>query len=58
MATAVTRRFTAPWTVEKIPGGFVVKDANGDGVVDAKDLEALGVASDIKTVEFHINGAA
>ncbi len=36
----------------------VVKDANGDGVVDAKDLEALGVASDIKTVEFHINGAA
>jgi len=36
----------------------VVKDANGDGVVDAKDLEALGVASDIKTVQFHINGAA
>ncbi len=36
----------------------VVKDANGDRVVDAKDLEALGVASDIKTVEFHINGAA
>ena len=36
----------------------VVRDSNGDGVVDAKDLEALGVASDIKTVEFHINGAA
>ena len=23
------RRFPPPWTVEKIPGGFVVKDANG-----------------------------
>jgi hypothetical protein len=22
------RRFPAPWTVEKIPGGYVVKDAN------------------------------
>ena len=36
----------------------VVKDVNGDGVVDAKDLAVLGVASDIKTVKFHINGAA
>ena len=23
------RRFRAPWTVEKIPGGFKVLDANG-----------------------------
>ena len=23
------RRFPAPWSVEKIPGGFIVKDANG-----------------------------
>ena len=23
------RRFPAPWTVEKIPGGYVVTDANG-----------------------------
>ena len=23
------RRFPPPWTVEKIPGGFVVVDANG-----------------------------
>ena len=36
----------------------VVNDATGDGVVDAKDLAAMGVASNIKTVKFHINGAA
>jgi hypothetical protein len=25
----MSRRFPAPWTVEPIPGGFIVKDANG-----------------------------
>ncbi|MEO7744638.1 MAG: hypothetical protein ABIV05_00260 [Actinomycetota bacterium] len=35
----------------------VVTDLNRDGVVDAKDLAVLGVASNIKTVDFHINGA-
>ncbi len=35
----------------------VVKDANNDGKIDAKDLKALGVASNIVTVPFHINGA-
>ena len=35
----------------------VVKDMNGDGVIDAKDLKLIGVASNIKTVTFHINGA-
>ncbi len=35
----------------------VVSDLNKDGVVDAKDLKALGVASNIVTVPFHINGA-
>jgi len=36
----------------------VVTDLNRDGVVDAKDLKALGVASNIETVKFHLNGAA
>jgi hypothetical protein len=27
--TSVARRFPAPWTVERIPGGYVVKDATG-----------------------------
>ncbi len=35
-----------------------VPDLNHDGVVDAKDLKQLGVASNIETVRFHINGAA
>jgi len=26
------RRFPAPWKVEKIPGGFIVKDANGQSL--------------------------
>lgn len=36
----------------------VVRDANHDGRIDAKDLKALGVASNIVTVPFRINGAA
>ena len=35
----------------------VVTDANGDGRVDRRDLQALGVASDIVRVPFHVNGA-
>ena len=32
-------------------------DLNRDGVVDAKDLKALGVASNIETVKFRLNGS-
>src|SRR4051812_19964260 len=35
----------------------VVTDLNHDGRIDAKDLRALGVASNIVTVPFHISGA-
>lgn len=35
----------------------VVEDVNGDGKINRKDLKALGVASNIVTVPFHINGA-
>lgn len=35
----------------------VVPDLNGDGRIDAEDLEMLGVASNIVTVPFRINGA-
>lgn len=34
----------------------VVTDQNGDGRVDRRDLKAIGVASNIETVTFHING--
>jgi hypothetical protein len=36
----------------------VVTDVNHDGKVDADDLKAIGVASNVVTVPFHINGAA
>lgn len=32
-----------------------VPDSNGDGVVDEKDLEALGLASNVEDVKFFIN---
>lgn len=35
----------------------VVPDANQDGVVDKHDLEQIGVASNIVTVPFHLDGA-
>jgi hypothetical protein len=35
----------------------VVTDVNRDGKVDANDLKAIGVASNIVTVPFHLNGA-
>jgi len=34
----------------------VVADSDGDGRVDRRDLQALGVASDIVRIPFHING--
>ena len=30
--TITDRRFPPPWTVEKIPGGLVVRDANGQSL--------------------------
>src|SRR3954453_2692923 len=35
----------------------VVTDADGDGLIGRRDLQALGVASNIVQVPFHINGA-
>jgi hypothetical protein len=29
----MTRRFPAPWSVEQIPGGYKVLDANGQAIV-------------------------
>lgn len=36
----------------------VLPDTNHDGKVDSRDIKALGVASNIDTVRFHINGDA
>jgi hypothetical protein len=35
----------------------VISDVNHDGRINAKDLRAIGVASNIVTVPFHISGA-
>ena len=56
LTVAVVADLNGDGVYNDAPG--VVKDANGDGVVDAKDLAAMGVASNIETVKFHINGAA
>jgi hypothetical protein len=32
MPGPTTRRFPPPWTVEQIPGGYKVKDANGQSL--------------------------
>jgi K+/H+ antiporter YhaU regulatory subunit KhtT len=29
----MARRFPPPWSAEKIPGGYVVRDANGQALV-------------------------
>ncbi|PWU48918.1 hypothetical protein DLE60_04135 [Micromonospora globispora] len=34
----------------------VVPDANNDGKIDVKDVRALGLASNVATVKFRING--
>ena len=42
------RRFPAPWRSDKIPGGYVVRDANGQSLVyvHSRDNEAeIGRAS-------------
>lgn len=33
----------------------IVQDVNGDGAIDARDLEPIGVASKITTIPFHIS---
>jgi hypothetical protein len=35
----------------------VVADSDGDGIVNADDLKALGLASDVEQVDFEINSA-
>ena len=46
------RRFRPPWTVEKIPGGFKVLDANGQslayvyGHADQRDAQIAGACRD------------
>jgi K+/H+ antiporter YhaU regulatory subunit KhtT len=53
MADAGSRRFPPPWRADKIPGGDVVRDANGQAIaylycreVDAEARQAKVLTSD------------
>jgi hypothetical protein len=44
------RRFKPPWTAERIPGGYVVKDANGQSLAYVYAREAKGDADIAKVL--------
>jgi hypothetical protein len=46
-----TRRFPPPWCADKIPGGYVVRDANGQALVYvySRDNEAEALQAKVLT---------
>ena len=44
------RRFPPPWTIEKIPGGFKVVDANGQSLVYVYSRETKNAADIAKVL--------
>jgi hypothetical protein len=49
----VPRRFPAPWTVEQIPGGFKVVDANGQALayIYARETKAQADTAKVLTLD-------
>jgi hypothetical protein len=45
-----SRRFPAPWRVDKIPGGFVVRDANGQALAYVYSRESEAEARQAKVL--------
>ena len=47
------RRFRTPWTAERIPGGYVVKDANGQALayVYARETKADADTAKVLTMD-------
>ena len=47
------RRFRTPWTAERIPGGYVVKDANGQALayVYARESKADADIAKVLTMD-------
>jgi hypothetical protein len=37
--TEAPRRFPPPWRVEKMPGGYVIRDANGQSLAFVSSCE-------------------
>jgi hypothetical protein len=46
-----SRRFPAPWRADKIPGGYVVRDANGQALtyIYSRDSEAEALQAKVLT---------
>lgn len=55
LTVAVVDDLNGNGVLDDAPG--VVEDADHDGDVDRRDLEALGLASNVERVKFRINGA-
>jgi hypothetical protein len=49
----MTRRFPAPWKVEQIPGGYVVRDATGQSLayVYARESKAQAETAKVLTMD-------
>jgi hypothetical protein len=47
------RRFPAPWRADKMPGGYVVRDANGQALayVYSRDSEAEALQAKVLTTD-------
>jgi hypothetical protein len=46
----MARRFTPPWTAERIPGGYVVKDATGQALAYVYGRETRADADTAKVL--------
>src|ERR1700730_13838203 len=46
----VTRRFPAPWRADNMPGGYVVRDANGQALVYVYSRENASVSVLVSSV--------
>ena len=48
--SVMPRRFAPPWTAERIPGGYVVKDATGQALAYVYARETKGEADTAKVL--------
>lgn len=49
----MSRRFPTPWREEKIPGGYVVRDANGQALVHVygRSTESEAIQAKVLTMD-------
>jgi hypothetical protein len=46
-----TRRFPAPWRADKMPGSYVVRDANGLAYLYSRENEAKALQAKVLTAD-------